>query len=322
MTWFYALCLVRNGRKYQSSRAERALDALKLSTGFRYDPMHAVTQTLLVHMDESENNCLDLVSGELKKHLDRDRSALGRDMALAVLRYFTADDDRISALGLDPSAVPCIPVFRNETADLCPTASAEKQRLQERFGGPGALSSVPRKEAWEMALNDLSATVATSMEEDASEKRIIYFLDEKWITAVIEQRRLPGETEWTGDKLLSRSLLVKGCYDSMDLLDLKIARELGNKVIDRPDTDIVIPALAGTGRLFTGQFYRPRTGRFPWRWSNPSWPSPAKTGPSQFPRTWCAARMEPFRKSPSSAMAASTPASGRTPSSATSSRAC
>ena len=256
MTWFYALCLVRNGRKYQSSRAERALDALKLSTGFRYDPMHAVTQTLLVHMDESENNCLDLVSGELKKHLDRDRSALGRDMALAVLRYFKADDNRISALGLDPSAVPCIPVFRNETADLCPTASAEKQRLQERFGGPGALSSVPRKEAWEMALNDLSASVATSKEEDASEKRIIYFLDEKWITAVIEQRRLPGETEWTGDKLLSRSLLVKGCYDSMDLLDLKIARELGNKVIDRPDTDIVIPALAGTGRLFTGQFYR------------------------------------------------------------------
>ena len=257
MTWFYALCLVRQIRKYQSPRAERALDALRLSSGFRYDPMHAATQTLLTHMDESEKNCLGLVAGELRKHLERDRSVLGRDMALAVLRYFKADDERISALGLDPSAVPCIPVFRNETAELCPTVSAEKQHLRDLFGGPGVLSAIPRKEAWEMALNDLSATVASSKEEDAFEKRIIYFVDDKWITAVIEQRRRSGETEWSGDKLLSRSQLVKGGYDSMDLLDHKVARELGNKVVDRPDTEVVLPALAGSGRLFTGQFYRP-----------------------------------------------------------------
>ena len=257
MTWFYALCLVRSVRKYQSARAERALDALKLSSGFRYDPMHAVTQTLLVHMDESEKNSLGLVAGELRKHLERDRTVLGRDMALAVLRYFKADDERISALGLDPSAVPCIPVFRNETAEFCPTVSSEKQHLRDLFGGPGVLSAIPRKEAWEMALNDLSASVASSKQEDASEKRIIYFVDDKWITAVIEQRRLPGETEWSGDKLLSRSRLVKGGYDSMDLLDHQVARGLGNKVVDQPDTEVVLPVLAGSGRLFTGQFYRP-----------------------------------------------------------------
>ena len=83
-----------------------------------------------------------------------------------------------------------------------------------------------------MALNDLSASVASSQEEDASEKRIIYFVDEKWITAVLEQRRMPGETEWSRDKLLSRSQLIKGGYDSMDVVDLKIARELGGKVVD------------------------------------------------------------------------------------------
>lgn len=257
MTWFYALCLVRQVRKYQSPWGERALEALKLSSGFRYNSTHAVTQTLLVHMDEGEKNCLDLVADELRKHLKRDRSVLGQDMALAVLRYFKANDERISALGLDPSAIPCIPIFRNETAELCPMVSAEKQHLRDLFGGPGVLPSLPRKEAWEMALNDLSATVASSKEEDAYEKRIIYFVDDKWITAVIEQRRLPGETEWSGDKLLSRSQLVKGGYDSMDLLDHKVARELGNKVVDRPDTEVVLPALAGSGRLFTGQFYRP-----------------------------------------------------------------
>ena len=257
MTWFYALCLVRNRRKYQSTRAERALDALMTSAGFRYASMHAITQTLLAHMDESSENCLSLVSGEIKRHLEKDRTALGRDMALAVMRYFRADDERIAALGLDPASVPCIPVFRNETAELQPMTSAEKTHLRGRFGGPGALSSVPRKEPWEMALNDLSASVASSREEMEAEKRIIYFLDDKWITAVIGQSRLPGETEWSGDKLLSRSLLVKGCYDAMDVLDLKLARQLANKPRLQPDVDLVIPLLAGTGRLFTGQFYRP-----------------------------------------------------------------
>ena len=156
--------------------------------------MHACTQTLLTHMDENEKDSLSLVSGELRKQLNRDRTVLGRDMALAVLRYFKADDRQVAALGLDPASVPCIPIFRNETVELRPTVSSEKQRLRERFGGPGVLSAVPRKEAWEMALSDLSASVASSQEEDASEKRIIYFVDEKWITAVLEQRRVPGQS--------------------------------------------------------------------------------------------------------------------------------
>ena len=256
MTWFYALCLVRNRRKYQSTRAEHALDALRMSTGFRYDLMHAPTQTLVFHMDEGEKGCLSLVTGELRKFLDKDRTALGRDMAAAVMRYFRADDRQITVLGLDSTAVPAIPVFRNETADLIPTVSAEKERLRGMFGGPGVLSAVPRKESWEMALNDLTASVATSREETAVEKRIIYFLDEKWITAILEQSRPKDGAEWSGGRLLSRSQLVRGGYDSMDVLDLKLAGALGNKVVDRPDIDVVLPILAGSGRLFTGQFYK------------------------------------------------------------------
>ena len=255
-TWFYALCLARNLRKYQSVRARRAFDALTASTGFRYSAPHAPTQTFLTHFDDAGKDCLPLAAGEIRKFLAKDGTRLGRDMALAVLRYFKADDARVRALGLDPDAVPAIPILRNETVDLVPTASAEKQRLHVLFGGPGILSTIPRKESWQMALSGLSDVVATSKDGSAPEKRIIYFLDEKWITAVIEQSRRPGEEEWGGDRLLSRSILLRGGYDSMDILDLKLARALGNKPIDHPDTEVVVPLLAGTGRLFTGQFYR------------------------------------------------------------------
>ena len=269
LTWFYALCLARNQRKYQSVRAQRALDALTASTGFRYSVLHAPTQTFLTHLDDAGKDCLPLAAGEIRKFLAKDGTRLGRDMALAVLRYLKADDVRIRALGLDPDVAPAIPILRNETADLVPTASAEKQHLHERFGGPGILSTLPKKEAWEAALKDLSDVVATSKETTEPEKRIIYFLDEKWITAVIEQSRRPGEEQWGGDRLLSRSALLRGGYDSMDILDLKLARALANKPVDHPDTEVVIPLLAGTGRLFTGQFYRPPYTPLPLREAAP-----------------------------------------------------
>lgn len=265
MTWFYALCLVRNRRKFGSTRAERAQEALEASTGFRFNLRHAPTQTLLSHMDSNDKDVLMQVSGEIRRFLERDRTALGRDMALAVLRYFKMDDRDIESLGLDPSAVPVIPVFRNEAADLVPTSTAEKERLRALFGGPGALSAVPRKEAWEMTLCDLSDYVSSSKDGTPPEKRIIYFLDEKWITAVIEQSRFPGEEGWSRDRLLSRSTLIRNGYDSMDVLDLKLAGALGNKVVDKPDVDVVLPILAGTGRIFTGQFYHQPYKPFPIR---------------------------------------------------------
>ena len=256
MTWFYALCLIRDRRRYHSNRSGKAIEDLQKSAGFRYATVHAPTRTMLTHIDEGGKEVGSLVTAEIKEFLEKDRSPIGRQLALTVLRYFRIGDERIAGLGLDPKAVSPIPILRSEQSALLPTTSAEKERLAGLFGGPSVIGSIPRKESWETALGDLTGLVSARKEETATERRLIYFVDDKWITAVIEQSRPAGETEWRGDRLLSRSHLIRGGYPSMDVLDYKLAHALGNKVVDRPDVSVIIPIMAGSGRLFTGQYQR------------------------------------------------------------------
>ena len=256
LVWFQVLSFVRNKRKYRSQRADRALASLRQSAGFIYSTRQMPALTLLTYMDSSAKNVQQLVLGEMLRFLERDHTRLGGLMALMVLTYFRIDDPAIEHLRLDPKDIPSTLILKNELAALVPMASSEKQGLQELFGGPGVIGTVPRKEPWEMALSDLSEFVTSSQEEGKAEKRIIYFLDDKWITAILEQTRKAGEEEWGMDTLLSRSQLLRGGYDSMDVLDLKLARAMASKEVSRHDVDVVVPIMAGTDRVFTGQHYK------------------------------------------------------------------
>lgn len=256
LTWMYTLCLLRDRRKYHSQRDERLIDRLSRSSAFRFSASHAPTQTLLTYMESSEKNCSELVKKELETFLSKDGTAIGKRFAQMVAAYFRLSDFTLRQLGLEGLGLSPIAILRNEMAALLPTTSEEKQRLSALFGGGGAVGTVPRKETWEMALTDLSEFVSSSKEEETIEKRIIYFVDEKWITAIIEQSRDAGSEAWTRERLLSRQTFLGGGYDAMDMTDLKLSRALASKVIDRPDTEVLIPIMAGTGRVFTGQHYR------------------------------------------------------------------
>lgn len=256
LTWFYTLALLRDRRKYHSQRDERLIGELAKSNGFRFIISHAPTQTLLTHVDSSDKKCPDNVKDELRQFLQKDRTAMGRRFAAMVARYFRLDDTVVGELGLADVGLSPLPILRNEMAALLPATSAEKQHLSDMFGGPAVVGTVPRKENWEMALSDLSEFVTSTQEETSMEKRIIYFVDEKWITAIIEQCRETGSDTWTRERLLSRNALLRGEYDSMDVTDLKLARAIASKVVDRPDIEVLVPIMAGTDRVFTGQHYR------------------------------------------------------------------
>ena len=256
LTWLYALALLRDRRKYHSQRDERLINKLSASNGFRFVTSHMPTQTLLTYMESTDRMCPHLVKDELRQFLGKDRSPIGRHFALLVAKYFRVDDGSLAELGLYGLDLSPIPILRNEMCALLPSTSAEKERLAALFGGPGFIGTVPRKETWEMALTDLSDFVSSSQEGAVTEKRIIYFVDEKWITAIIEQSREAGTEPWTRERLLSRTTFMAGGYDSMDMTDLKLSRAIATKAVDRPDTDVLIPIMAGTGRVFTGQHYR------------------------------------------------------------------
>lgn len=256
LTWLYTLGLLRARRKYNGSRDERILTRLSRSSGFRYVIPHAPTQTLLTHIESADRNCPGLVKDELLRFLSRDNTVIGRRFAQMVAAYFRLGENALAELGLQGSDLSPLPILRNERCALFPAPSAEKERLKEIFGGPGVIGTVPRKETWEMALTDLSDFVSFSQEGGSLEKRIIYFVDEKWITAILEQSRAAGAEVWTKERLLSRSTFLAGGYDSMDMTDLKLARAIASKAVDVPDIDVLIPIMAGTDRVFTGQHFR------------------------------------------------------------------
>lgn len=255
-TWFYALCLIRNKRKYHSRRADCAIEKLKKSSGFRFVTGHTPTMTLLTYMDSADKDCQTHIIGEMRHFLKKDHSRTGKFLALTVLKYFRISDTAIEELNLDPKSIPDTLILKNEMTPFVPMTSAWKQKLQELYGGPSVIGTVPRKETWEMELSALTESVSCSREEDKVEKRLIYFLDDKWITAILEQCRTVGEEIWGKERLLSRSQLIGGGYDSMDVLDLKLAQAIANKPSDKPDADVLLPIMAGTGRVFTGQHYR------------------------------------------------------------------
>ena len=257
LNWFYALCLVRNRRRYRSKRSEVALERLMRDTQFRFGQENRPALLLLTHMDSSDRAVKNHVVGELSEFLGIDHTKVGSHLALAVLRYFKVSDAELGELGLSPTAVPVAMILRSELSPFVPTASPERQRLEKIYGGGSVIGAVPRKEEWENALTRLDGVLVQSQADARKEKRIIYFVDAFWITAILEQGRSAEDEPWGRDILLSRSHFIREGCDAMDAVDMKLAHALAVKPEKVADIDVLVPLLAGTGRVFRGQHNQP-----------------------------------------------------------------
>ena len=259
LTWFYALCLVRCRRNLRSGRAEDAFKAMMGDTKMKYSYKHAATRVLLLHLDDSSKTLAKDVETEIKAAAARHRSVLDTYLFNMVLKQYQVDDEVISKMNMGVETLPKALVVRNEISASARMTSAEREELKMAFNGGSVIGTIPRKASWEMALSELTGQMRQHFEESENvEKRIIYFVNGKWITAIMEQSRKAGsedENDWGHDRLLSRKTFIGAGYDSMDILDMKVAKAIANKVIDRPDTDAILPLLAGTGRIFTGEHY-------------------------------------------------------------------
>ena len=256
LNWFYAICLVRCCKKLHSHKARVALDSLQSDSAFKFKDINGPTRILLTYLDSTDRKCPEYVAGELDKISKDARTVTGAYLGYLVAKYYRVPEERIQTLWVNTPGTPATSIFRHEMSACVPMTSSEKESLKDIFGGPASLTTLPRKEGWEMSLSELTEVVRENKDEKDVQKRIIYFLVDNWISAILEQSRESEDEEWGHDRLLSRSTFTKGGYDSMDVTDLKLASALGRKIIDTPDRDVVVPILAGTGRLFTGQHYR------------------------------------------------------------------
>lgn len=261
LAWFHALCLIRNSCRYPGKRSSYLISTLLKSSVMRFSTTHTPARILLTDFDSTDKNCQKSVEKELSYFLANDRTPLGRHFAMMLARYFRLEDKACKELGLEGEELSEIAILRNEMAALLPVTTTERERLRDLFGGGSVIGTVPRKEPWALALSSLTEYVSSSQGDSAPkeqriEKRIIYFVDDKWITAIVEQSRKAGTEEWSKGTLLARPVFLRGGYDSMDMTDLKLCQALGNKTIDIPDINFIVPIMAGTGRVFKGEHTR------------------------------------------------------------------
>ncbi|MGM9739837.1 MAG: SNF2-related protein [Candidatus Cryptobacteroides sp.] len=253
LNWFWAICLIRNVRKLGSNRAKTCIEALMKDSTFKYESGNTPAWILLTYLDD--NSKIDDVISSLSKFIGTTNNPIALYLGDIVAHYYRINEDQLLELGWKDSAEPRMMILRSEASPVIPTTTAAKNALQQAYGGPGTLTGMLRKEAWEMALSSLSGRLEDIAAEQETKYRIIYFFTDKWITGIMEQSRKSDDEEWGNDRLLSRSILLNAGYDSMDTTDIRVARAIGNKRIDIPDLDIALPLLAGTGRIFQGPHY-------------------------------------------------------------------
>lgn len=146
-------------------------------------------------------------------------------------------------------------IMQHELSAYIPIGPDAKARMKSLFGGQPLISTLRKKQSWEVALNDIAQKVKPSTKN--VEKRIAYYIDGKSLTAVMEQSR-SEDGEWHDSKLLSLSrMAIEGC-DSMDCTDMLIASKLDGTVSDG-QIDVLVPLLVGTERLVYGN---PDSGEF------------------------------------------------------------
>ena len=256
LTWFYGLCLALCRSKLKSERAKASLESLLEDSAMLFSARHDATRIFLQHLDDIGKDCADKVQKEIRTAADNHCNALDISLYHMVLKHYGVSDEEIKETIKDEENIPATRIIRNELTQSIRMSTAQRNELQQAFGGSSIIGGLRRREGWELALSELTGQVLQDAPE--TEKRIIYFVNDRWLTAILEQSRPLGsqdENDWDRGKLLSRSVFTGTGYDSMDISDLKVARALAHKVIDKPDIDILLPLLARSGRLFTGQHY-------------------------------------------------------------------
>ena len=175
---------------------------------------------------------------------------ISRHLAALLSQYFGLAD--VVKKGLfKTSTDPKCALLRHELSPYYETA--DRQELEERFGGKPILFSIHRKEHWESVIENLAAQVAVSKKSIdqpvQSDKRIIYIISDYESIEPMEQRRLKSGA-WSVGTHLSTDKFMRQELDSMDETDKKIAAASRSYSYYSIYGRYAIPQLIGSDRVF------------------------------------------------------------------------
>ena len=140
-------------------------------------------------------------------------------------------------------------MLQHEMSLYQPIGPKAKETLSNTFGGKPLLSLIRKKTSWEIFFSDISQQIKRPT--TIQEKRIAYFIEGTHLNTIVEQTK-GADGHWSNGQVLSRQALCNNGYDYMDNTDVAIASQLPKAT---KDTDVLIPLLIGTDRLYVGDYF-------------------------------------------------------------------
>ena len=163
------------------------------------------------------------------------------------------------ALNTDEVELPKTPLYkivRHEMSHILDLTDEERDELVALYGNKPLLSTIHRKELWEVVLERLEKTVTGDGKDETTtdtKQRIAYIIGYSGRIEVREQSILKNGS-WGAGKRISDSAFWQGDIPFMDDVDRKILDDYKNSDNYELQLSNVLPYMVGVQRVFTGRF--------------------------------------------------------------------
>lgn len=249
LNYLFAICIIRYRMKYGTLAIHDTLCQLRSSLLNHNGNPNFAAHMLLEYAEVSTENGSEILQRHARHVKEYASNNLNKCLALLIAKFFNLSGDYINQLS---NVIPASAIMAHELSMYLATSSMSKDTLSKRFGGKPLLPNIRKKESWEMLLNEIDSAMENML--DTKKRQIIYFLKDNRLSCVLCQVQ-QDDLSWKDDQVLSVNKLCSDGYDFMDLADTRIASMLSHKEPWQNDTDILVPNLVGTGRLFSGVEY-------------------------------------------------------------------
>lgn len=147
--------------------------------------------------------------------------------------------------------IPRQAVMRHELSAYLPLTDAERKELRDLYGDAPLLTSIRKKQPWELVLEQLMEQ--EEEKEKQGDVRLAYIIRYSREVEVREQNRLKSGA-WGSGKPLSAARYQSGLIDCMDERDRRIWQNWGKRGNYQLRIADALPELVGCDRVFTGTF--------------------------------------------------------------------
>lgn len=248
LNYYYVICILRYKAKFGPQFAVDEINGLRQSSTIRTDHSHFASKLLLDYAEIDFSSAKDEIQRRVDNVLDNTENKLNLHFAFLMRKYFALSRNEMTY------PQPTAAILIHELSQYMTVSAKIKEELTALYGGKPLLTSIRKKAPWELLLGEINRVAQQQV--DTRPRRIVYFLNNSSLSGIIEQiEEKPGQ--WRDGQLLSAKKMASEGYNSMDVIDSRIAMQLAGKEDWQTDADIIFPLLSGTDRLYYGVEYLP-----------------------------------------------------------------